>query len=109
MKDYNKLLENVKNRRTIDLIQKSYDVSKSFSQKQYGSSITYVLEAMRPISEAYTQNTYKACERIQGHIKPGLKEQGINVSFDFQGSVLTDTHIKVYSDVDMLLIQKYIH
>jgi len=103
MKDYNKRIQNLRARRQ-DAITKAFSVSDSFERNQYGESITYALESMEQISPEYTQNTYKACEKVQGHIQPGLREHGIYSDFRYQGSVPTNTHIKNYSDIDLLTI-----
>lgn len=105
MKDYNKRLVNLKLRRQ-DVMTKAFSVSDSFKRNQYGEAITYTLEAMEPIDAAYTNNTYEACEKIQVHLKKGLSEYNIDVAFRYQGSVPTNTHIKLYSDVDLLTIHE---
>ncbi|MCE7865195.1 MAG: hypothetical protein DYG99_16805 [Bacteroidetes bacterium CHB5] len=105
MRDYYKRLDNLKQRRQ-DVLTKAFSVSESFKRNQYGEAITYTLEAMEPIDANYTRNTYEACEKIQGHLKKGLLEYQIEVSFRYQGSVPTNTHIKLYSDVDLLTIHE---
>ncbi len=103
MANYRNKLQNLKARRE-DFITKSLFVSESFNRNQYGDSTTYALEAMEPISETYTQNTYKACDKVKAQLLPGLKEYGIDVEFRYQGSVPTNTHIKLYSDIDLLTL-----
>lgn len=105
MADYSKKLENLKARRQ-DSITKSFSVTESFNKRAYGSSTTYALEAMEEISREYTNNTYKQVERVQNQLKPGLKEYGIDVEFRYQGSVPVNTHIKLYSDIDLLTIHQ---
>lgn len=103
MANYRKKLQNLQARR-LDNITKAFSVTESFKKKTYGESTTYALEAMEPISDSYTQNTYKAVDRIKAQLEPGLKEYGIDVEFRYQGSVPTNTHIKLYSDIDLLTI-----
>ncbi len=105
MANYKSKLQNLKNRRQ-DIITKAFSLNESFNKNEYGDSTTYALEAMEPINEAYTQNTYKACERVKNQLQPGLKEYGIDVDFRYQGSVPTNTHIKLYSDIDLLTIHQ---
>jgi hypothetical protein len=105
MANYTNKLEKLKNRRQ-DIITKAFSVNESFNKKTYGESTTYALEAMEEISADYTNNTYKQVERVQNQLKPGLKEYGINVDFRYQGSVPTNTHIKLYSDIDLLTIHQ---
>lgn len=105
MKDYNKRLDSLRQRRQ-DVLTKAFSVSESFKRNQYGEAITYTLEAMEPIDATYTRNTFEACEKIQGHLKKGLLEYKIDVDFRYQGSVPTNTHIKLYSDIDLLTIHE---
>jgi hypothetical protein len=103
MANYQKKLQNLRNRRQ-DTFTKAFSLKESFNKNEFGESTTYALESMEPISETYTQNTYKACDRIVNQLTPGLKEYGIEVEFRYQGSVPTNTHIKLYSDIDLLTI-----
>lgn len=88
------------------MLTKAYAVSESFKRNQYGDSITYTLEAMDQIDPVYTQNTYDICDKVKGHLKKGLLEYQVDVDFRYQGSVPTNTHIKLYSDLDLLTIHQ---
>jgi len=103
MANYKKKIEQLKARRQ-DATTRLFSVTESFNKSTYGESATYALEVMEPISATYTANTYKACARVQDQLKPALQQYGIWVEFRFQGSVPTDTHIKNYSDIDMLTL-----
>ncbi|MBL7766899.1 MAG: hypothetical protein JNJ58_12435 [Chitinophagaceae bacterium] len=105
MANYTNKLEKLKNRRQ-DIITKAFSLNENFNKKTYGESTTYALEAMEEISAEYTNNTYKQVMRVQNHLKPGLNEYGIDVDFRYQGSVPTNTHIKLYSDIDLLAIHQ---
>jgi len=105
MKDYKKRIENLKARRQDDQLQKAI-LSESFSNKSYGESVKYVLEAMLEIDPRYTANTYEASKKIQNHLFPGLKQHGLEIEFRHQGSTETNTHIKVHSDIDLLVLTK---
>lgn len=105
MSDYKLKLEKLKNRRQ-DIITKAFSVTENFNKRYYGDSTIYALEAMEEINSDYTANTYKQVERVQHQLKPGLKEYGIDVDFRYQGSVPTNTHIKLYSDIDLLTIHQ---
>ncbi|MBS1516108.1 MAG: hypothetical protein JSS63_13810 [Bacteroidetes bacterium] len=102
--DYNKRLNNLKQRRETDKILKKSFLSESFDKTAYNESLKYVLEAMKPIPFEYNQNTFTACERVQKQLEPELNSVGFYVSFRYQGSIVTDTNIKIYSDVDQLVI-----
>ncbi len=108
MANYSRKLQNLQSRRQ-DVLTKAFSLTESFNKKTYGESTTYALEAMEPISETYTQNTYKAVEKVKAQLKPGLQEYGIDVEFRYQGSVPTNTHIKLYSDIDLLTLHGAFH
>lgn len=100
-KNYTKKLENLQKRRFDDYLEKSI-LSESFKRSDIGESTKYTLESMKPIEDSYTQNTIKAAENIQNNLKEKLKAQ-YNLTFKHQGSTITDTHIKIHSDIDILV------
>lgn len=101
--DYTKRLELLKRRRTDDRIEKAI-LSESFRKSALGDSIKYTLESMREIDQDYTANTYIASEKVANNIEKGLSKIPIEVVFRNQGSVETNTHIKLHSDIDLLVI-----
>lgn len=103
--DYSKRLEQLRRRRTDDRIEKSI-LSESFRKSELGESIKYALESMKEIDPDYTKNTYVASEKVSENIKKGLEKVPIDIEFRNQGSVETNTHIKLHSDIDLLVILK---
>lgn len=55
---------------------------------------------MKSVEPEYTQRSKDAGERTKEHLSKGLSD----VTFKYQGSVMTNTHIKGYSDIDLLTI-----
>lgn len=100
-KNYTQRLENLQKRRFDDNLEKSI-LTESFKRIDIGESTKYTLESMKPIESSYTQNTIKAAENIQNNLKEKLKSD-YNLSFRHQGSTITDTHIKIHSDIDILV------
>lgn len=100
-KNYTKRLESLQKRRFDDNLEKSI-LSESFKRSDIGQSTKYTLESMKPIESSYTQNTIKAAENIQSSLKEKLKSE-YNLTFRHQGSTITDTHIKIHSDIDILV------
>ena len=96
-KNYTQRLEKLKNRRLDEQLQKAV-LSKSFSDIRIGESVKYALESMSPIDPSYTRNTYLASENIRNNLTKGLNSKGLIVEYRHQGSVETDTHIKLHSD-----------
>lgn len=103
--DYSKRLEQLRRRRTDHRIEKSI-LSESFWKSELGESIKYALESMKEIDPDYTKNTYVASEKVSENIKKGLEKIPIDIEFRNQGSVETNTHIKLHSDIDLLVILK---
>src|SRR5207244_3421227 len=101
-KNYTQRLEKLRNRRFDSSTQKSL-LSESFSKPEYGESVKYALESMREIDANYTKNTYNAAEKIQTNLTSGLTSKGLKVEYRYQGSVETNTHIKLHSDIDVLV------
>ena len=101
-KNYTLRLEKLKKRRLDNQLQKAV-LSESFSDIKISESVKYALESMSPIDQSYTKNTYLASENIKNNLIKGLNDKGLFVEFRHQGSVETDTHIKLHSDIDLLV------
>ena len=83
--DQNRLVEQ---RMFSDLSTEGRDVAK------------YVKMAMSAVDEHYTAITKEAGEAVKKHLKD--EQQYMNVTYRYQGSVMTNTHIKGASDIDLL-------
>jgi hypothetical protein len=99
MADYRKLAQEVRSRLNPDnvLLEKAF--SEEFSSISYNDVLTYVRLAMKGVEPEYTQKSKDAGERVKDHLK-SLSD----VTFKYQGSVMTNTHIKGHSDIDLLTI-----
>lgn len=73
--------------------------SASSSQREF----SYLVDAMQPIDPDYTKKTFDEGERVKAMLLEHLPSK-YQVEFDFQGSVTSDTHIRAYSDVDLLAL-----
>jgi hypothetical protein len=69
-------------------------------------SVKYALGAMQPIDPGYTENTYQESDRVQNQIDLGLRREGLGAEFKHQGSVVSNTHIRAHSDIDLLVVEK---
>ncbi|MFZ1424787.1 MAG: hypothetical protein WAS55_13270 [Saprospiraceae bacterium] len=101
-KNYTQRIEKLKNRRLDDKLQKAV-LSESFSDVSIGESVKYALESMSEINPKYTQDTYLASENIRKNLTSGLNKKGLMVEYRHQGSIETNTHIKLHSDIDILV------
>ena len=99
-KNYKQLTESIRGR----LNPEHYAITKSFSDElstiSYSEVLVYIRTAMKGVEQEYTQKSKDAGERVKEHLSKELKD----ISFKYQGSVMTDTHIKGYSDIDLLTI-----
>lgn len=99
-KNYRQLTESIRGR----INPENFTFQKSFSDElstiSYSEVLTYVRIAMKGVEPEYTQKSKDAGERVKEHLSTGLKD----VVFRYQGSVMTNTHIKGYSDIDLLTI-----
>ena len=99
-KNYRQLTESIRGR----INPENFAIKKAFSDElstiSYSDVLTYIRIAMKGVEPEYTQKSRDAGERVKEHLASELK----NVSFKYQGSIMTDTHIKGYSDIDLLTI-----
>lgn len=99
-KNYRKLTEGIRGRINPDNFAFRKSFSDELSTISYSEVLTYIRLAMKGVEPKYTQISKDAGERVKEHLANGLS----NVSFKYQGSVMTDTHIRGYSDIDLLTI-----
>jgi hypothetical protein len=100
MVDYKQLAQNVRNRLNPDTTAPLFE-SKVFSDLADAPTdiLKYIKLAMRGVEPEYTQKSKEAGERVKEHLS-SLS----GVIFRYQGSVMTNTHIKGASDIDLLTI-----
>lgn len=101
-KNYKVLTENVRNR----INPEHHLLSKSFVEElatiSYSDVLVFIRTAMKGVDPDYTEKTKEAGERVKEHLSKDLSQ----VSFRYQGSVMTNTHIKAFSDIDLLTISE---
>jgi hypothetical protein len=99
MADYRQLAQSVQNRLNPD--REALLERKMFSDLSDASTdiLKYIKLAMRGVEPEYTQRSKEAGERVKDHLS-SLSD----VTFKYQGSVMTNTHIKGASDIDLLTI-----
>lgn len=98
--DYRILAQNVENRLNPErlILEKSF--SDELRTLSYSDVLVYVRLAMKGVDPVYTRRSIEAGERVKTHLEANMT----NVVFRYQGSVMTNTHIRSYSDVDILTI-----
>lgn len=99
-KNYSNLIRNVQSRQNPDglILEKSF--SDELGSISYSDALVYIRTAMKGVDPEYTRRSKEAGEKVKDHLRSVLT----NVVYKYQGSVMTDTHIKGYSDIDLLTI-----
>lgn len=103
MADYRRLIESIQGRYNPDF---NREVQNRSIQDLAGIDrdvAKYVKLAMNEVDELYTQKTLEAGENAKTHLRENLR---FSVDFEYQGSVMTRTHIRGASDIDLLTITK---
>ncbi len=76
-------------------------INEIYKKITQSDAVKYVIGCMQSIDPDYTSNTFAEAERVKNQLINKLTEK---CSFEYQGSVTNDTHIKAKSDIDILAI-----
>jgi hypothetical protein len=115
--DLNKLLTGLRQRRTdpvtghVRLVKEatskslrdSLDRSLPDSPKQ---AYDYLIETMEAVPDDDTARSWEESKRVEKQLDRALANAGFDVEFANQGSVTNNTHIRVHSDIDLLVCTK---
>lgn len=103
-KNYEQLIQKVKRRSNPGEIDESILLEKSFSaelRSLYDKKVlVYIKRAMQGVEPIYTTNTLTAGDKV----KVQLKNAYPNLDYKYQGSVPSNTHIRGFSDIDLVQI-----
>lgn len=99
-KNYSNLSKNIRERLNPDNVILEKAFSDELSSLSYSDVLTYIRLAMRGVEPEYTQKSKDAGENVKTHLNRELS----NAAYRYQGSVMTNTHIKGHSDIDLLVI-----
>lgn len=101
-KDYSTLIDNVKRRTNPEIINESILLEKKFSDELRNVAdkkiLEYIKRSMRGVELRYTERTIEAGNNVKKH----LKDNNPTLDYKFQGSVMCNTHIVGYSDIDLV-------
>jgi hypothetical protein len=98
--DYRMLTESIKDRINPEHLAVQRDFSVELSSIAYSDVLVYVRLAMKGVEPEYTNRSKLAGERVKEHLIRNIS----NVNFRYQGSVMTNTHIRAHSDIDLLTL-----
>lgn len=99
-KNYKQLVDNTKSRLNPDNIPLQKAFSDELATISYSDVLVYIRMSMKGVDSEYTQKSKEAGEKVKEHLTKQLSD----VVFEYQGSVMTNTHIKGHSDIDLLTI-----
>jgi len=98
---YRRLIERKTDPFTVEGLRQRSVLMKSASVPRPAD---YLRDAAAPTDAAYTAKTFEEGDRVKAQLDEHFKTRGKDVTFDYQGSVTNDTHIKLFSDIDLLAI-----
>lgn len=99
-RDYKKSVQEMFSRQNPESIAISKALREELRSIQYSDVLLFIRTSMNEVDPSYTVKSKEAGKRVKDHLKDHLK----NVEYRYQGSVMTDTHIRGYSDIDLLTI-----
>lgn len=82
-------------------LRKSFEAYESRGQTD---TVRYALGAMQEVDPEYTKNSYEEGDRVKDALQSGLTAADIEATFDYQGSVPLNVHIRGVSDIDLLVL-----
>lgn len=78
--------------------------SEKFESISEPAPVKYALGSMQRVDDEYTKNSYAEGNRVRDRLSEGLAVANIPVTFEYQGSVPLDVHVRGNSDVDLLVL-----
>lgn len=66
--------------------------------------VKYALGSMQKVDDEYTKNSYAEGNRVRDRLSEGLTAINVPVTFEYQGSVPLDVHVRGNSDIDLLVL-----
>jgi hypothetical protein len=100
--DYTEALRRLRQRRNPEDLM----IKEAYAHIKEDEPIRYIIGAMAEIDPDYTRKTYSEAERVQNQIDAGMKRNSLGSEFEYQGSITKNTHIRAYSDIDVLTLEK---
>lgn len=100
--DLKKKLNNL-NQRRYDELTNSFTLSEVATRSTLNETEKYLVGSMEEVSTKQTEIVTRTGERVRGQLEEHLSGEGLSPGFDYQGSVTNNTHIKIYSDIDLIV------
>lgn len=110
--DVDRFISGLRKRRTDEETGRVRLVKEALSKSLPDSPAkahAYITETMEAVPKEYTDLTFEECTRVERQLERALKDAGYAAEFANQGSTTNNTHIKVHSDIDLLVCTKVFH
>ncbi len=115
MANYQQKLSNMKSRRrgsdslaalnkSASFGEDSLTFTEAYESRAKTEAVKYALGAMQELEAKYTKTSIEEGNRVRDQLKNGLSTVGIPVTFEYQGSVPLNIHIRFASDIDLLVL-----
>lgn len=105
-RNYQELFRSTQSRLNPEGYQFEAKLNEDLASVNYSDVLKFVRLAMNAVDAKYTERTKEAGDRVKAHLRGGVSD----VEFRYQGSVMTNTHIFGFSDIDLLAISsKFYH
>lgn len=79
-------------------------LTEAYEKRAKTDAIKYALGAMQALDAKYTAISFQEGDRVKNQLSPCLQSLGISATFEYQGSVPLDIHIRQASDIDLLVL-----
>lgn len=103
-KDYKSLVAKLQKRMNPDNYSDAHLFGESVNKELLGVAgndiLEYVKRSMQGVAKEYTDRSIEAGTNVKNHLKEAL----YSVDYEYQGSVMTNTHIRGNSDIDLLVL-----
>lgn len=100
MMNYRNLTNTIKKQINPDNLSFEKSFINELNSISYSDVLTFIRVAMKAVDDDYTRITKEAGEKAKQHLDKDLTDK----TFRYQGSVMTNTHIRGHSDIDLLVI-----
>lgn len=115
MANYSQKLANMRNRRrgldsvaslskSLSFAQDAAALREAYEDRATTEAVKYALGAMQELEAKYTKISIEEGGRVRDQLNAGLTAVGIPATFDYQGSVPLNIHIRFASDIDLLVL-----
>ncbi len=86
-------------------LAKALTLEEAYEKRSKAGALRYALGTMQEVDPASTKVSVDEGERVRAQLQDGLPGEGAAATFDYQGSVPLNVHIRGTSDVDLLVLQ----